>query len=107
MDHRVSLAVLTLIPEAQVPPYSITHGKDHRLHRDLLLALSARCRLPMTATLFPPRRRARAAEKHFLTFLRSLQSMRQHSPPLPAIAIGASYAETLASSLPATDGNDT
>ena len=95
MDHTVSQAAVTLVFGVLAPPNTPVHGKDHRTHRDLLLSLSAGYHLPMAATRFLSRRRARETEMHSLTFLPILQLMKQHSPLPLTTAIGALYARIL------------
>ena len=63
MDYKNSMPTVTLVLKEPVPPYYTIHGNGHRMRQGLLLALLAHYRLSMTATLLPPRPRARITEE--------------------------------------------
>ena len=95
MDDTTPQAAVTLVVGVLAPPNTLLHGKDHRTQRDPQLSLSAGYHLPMTATRFLQRRRAREVGTHSVTFPPILQLMRRHGPLPLAIAIGALYARIL------------
>ena len=95
MDDTTPQAAVTLVVGMLAPLDTLLHGKDHRTQQDLLLSLPVGYHLPMTATRFLQRQRAREVGSHSVTFLPILQLMKRHGRLPLATAIGALYARIL------------